>query len=509
MKNFSNSVKKILSIALAFIFICGVFGASASAGTYSTGTYVVAVANGVNVRSGAGTNYSIVGAATNGTSFYVSKLSGSWGYTSSIKCTNGTRSGWVMLGNCNYSPTYCTVKFNANGGTNAPATMTVQAGVTFTIPTKMPTRSGYSFLGWGNANSTTAKVSPGQSVHTNGSVTLYAVWLKMSPMTQYSTPLTDGFSYYISPACATNSVLDVQGWGTGNNTNIQIWKKGYTKNQRFQAKYYGSGYYYFVDMNSKRVLTVQNGIALNNENIAIKTKTLSDAQLFRLISAGNGYYYIQSKINPTYYVDINGASSSNGTNVALYQCNKTSAQKFKFTPVLDVNAAVNYAKTYTDNSGNLTSGKYNSATYNIYKPVNPPQYRGYDCANFVSQCLFAGVLNKTNNWAPVYRGQNYKNVQGGTTWISAPDLYRYLKNQGFSYAKVNSNLKNIYRGDVVFMDFDNDGSMDHATICTGFNSNGTPVYCAHSSWRRNYSYSTSQWSGGTAYVVHMSGVGVN
>ena len=64
MKNFSNSVKKILSIALAFIFICGVFGASASAGTYSTGTYVVAVANGVNVRSGAGTNYSIVGAAS-------------------------------------------------------------------------------------------------------------------------------------------------------------------------------------------------------------------------------------------------------------------------------------------------------------------------------------------------------------------------------------------------------------------------------------------------------------
>ena len=66
MKNFSNSVKKILSIALAFIFICGVFGASASAGTYSTGTYVVAVANGVNVRSGAGTNYNIVGSLSKG-----------------------------------------------------------------------------------------------------------------------------------------------------------------------------------------------------------------------------------------------------------------------------------------------------------------------------------------------------------------------------------------------------------------------------------------------------------
>lgn len=69
----------------------------ADAASYSVGTYKVNTNSGVNVRSGAGTNYGKVGASSNGTSFTVSKISGSWGYTNSIKCTNGTKSGWVCL----------------------------------------------------------------------------------------------------------------------------------------------------------------------------------------------------------------------------------------------------------------------------------------------------------------------------------------------------------------------------------------------------------------------------
>lgn len=92
--------KKIISVALAIITIFSAFAITASAASYSTGTYKVTTSSGVNVRSGAGTSYSIVGAASNGTSFTVSKTSGSWGYTNSIKCTNGVRSGWVSLDYC-------------------------------------------------------------------------------------------------------------------------------------------------------------------------------------------------------------------------------------------------------------------------------------------------------------------------------------------------------------------------------------------------------------------------
>lgn len=166
----------------------------------------------------------------------------------------------------------------------------------------------------------------------------------------------------------------------------------------------------------------------------------------------------------------------------------------------NVDNAVKYAQQYTDSSGGM-SGTYNSQ-YNRYKPTSLLYY-GYDCANFVSQCLYAGGLKEGNSWRRVKKGQNYKDVKGGVAWVNAPELFSYLKSQGFSYEVVKSDLSNIHKGDVVFMDFDNDGSVSHSTICTG-KSGKTPYYCAHSSWRKNYKYSTEQWAGGKAYVVHMS-----
>ena len=94
------NVKKLFSIILAIVMLISTFAIAVRAASYSTGNYKVATSSGVNVRSGAGTGYSVVGASSNGTSFYVSRTSGSWGYTSSIRCTNGTRSGWVCLDYC-------------------------------------------------------------------------------------------------------------------------------------------------------------------------------------------------------------------------------------------------------------------------------------------------------------------------------------------------------------------------------------------------------------------------
>ena len=399
---------------------------------------------------------------------------------------------------------YCVITYNANGGSGAPAAQRVLKGKDFYISKKIPVRSGYSFLGWGNKNDREAKISPNHCVSANKNYTLYAVWTKGEVKTNYSYPLTDGYCYYITPACAPDSVFDVNDWGTSADTNIQIWQKEYQKNQRFQVRRIGD-YYAFLDYNSRLALDVHGGLALNCQNVSTWYADFNDAQLFRLVTAGNGYYYIQSKLNPAYYLDIEKGSSSNGSNVILYRFNNGSSnQKFKFTPVYNVSSAVSYAKKYTDNSGSM-EGYYND-TYNIYKPQNPRAYQGYDCANFVSQCLLAGGLNTTQNWAPVYRGQNYKKVTGGVTWVSAADLFPYLKSQGFSSEKVRNNLANIYRGDIVFIDSNNDGYADHSTICTGF-SNGVPVYCAHSRWRKNYQYSTSMWSEGKAYVVHMSGQG--
>ena len=493
---------RIVSLSLVFLFIFGIYNMSVSAASYSGGSYTVTASSGVNVRSGPSTSKAVVGAASKGITFTVSSISGDWGYTSSIQCTNGKKSGWIYLANCKAQTSYITITYNDNGGYGGPGSQQAEKGKTFTIPRTMPKRSGYSFLGWGNKNSTTASISPGHSVSASKNYTVYAVWLKGDIKTNYKQPLTSGYCYYISPACATDKVLDVSGWGKNKDTNIQIWSKGYTKNQRWQAIYYGNGYYYFIDHHSKLVLDVHGGLALNEKNISTWSKNKSNAQLFRLISAGNGYYYIQSKLNPSYYVDISGGLNANGINVQLYQANYSNAQKFKFTPVLNVDAAVSYAQKYTDNSGDY-KGYYNTE-YNIYKPVNPLAYRGYDCTNYVSQCLYAGGLNSTEKWAPVHRGEDCKKVKGGITWVGVTDLFSYLKDQGFECEKVNNNLSNIYKGDVVFL-AKNGESVTHATICTGFYE-GKPIYCGHSKWRKNFKYDVNEW-GNKSYVIHMSGYG--
>ena len=106
--------KKIISIALVIITLFSTLAISANAASYSSGTYVVIATNGVNVRTGPSSSYSRVGAASKNVKFYVSKVSGSWGYTDSIQCTNGTRSGWVSLDYCSKQSSVHT--HNYNGG---------------------------------------------------------------------------------------------------------------------------------------------------------------------------------------------------------------------------------------------------------------------------------------------------------------------------------------------------------------------------------------------------------
>ncbi len=70
-----------------------------------------------------------------------------------------------------------TVKFDANGGTGAPANQTKTYGATLTLSSTKPTRTNYNFLGWGtSASATTVSYAAGASYTANAGITLYAVW---------------------------------------------------------------------------------------------------------------------------------------------------------------------------------------------------------------------------------------------------------------------------------------------------------------------------------------------
>lgn len=75
-----------------------------------------------------------------------------------------------------------TVKFDANGGSNAPADQIKKYGKTLTLSGTVPTRPGYTFRGWGTAaNSTEAAWQPGDAFRADANTTLYALWVKGCP----------------------------------------------------------------------------------------------------------------------------------------------------------------------------------------------------------------------------------------------------------------------------------------------------------------------------------------
>lgn len=78
-----------------------------------------------------------------------------------------------------YEVDWCVYKFNANGGSGAPGNVEWWYDHDATIPTGVPTRSGYTFLGWGTYSSdSTPDFQPGDAIKMRTSKTLYAIWDK-------------------------------------------------------------------------------------------------------------------------------------------------------------------------------------------------------------------------------------------------------------------------------------------------------------------------------------------
>lgn len=69
------------------------------------------------------------------------------------------------------------ISYSANGGINAPSSQTKTHGVTLTLTSETPTRTGYTFLGWGTSStSTSVAYAPGATYTTNAELILYAIW---------------------------------------------------------------------------------------------------------------------------------------------------------------------------------------------------------------------------------------------------------------------------------------------------------------------------------------------
>ena len=104
----------------------------------------------------------------------------------------------VLYGKLN-AKTY-TVTYNSNAGTdtvsNVPTNGTKTHGVAYTLSTDVPTRTGYTFLGWSTTADGAVVYQPGEVYSTDAGLTLYAVWQKNT----YTVTLPSGAGYTVTPA---------------------------------------------------------------------------------------------------------------------------------------------------------------------------------------------------------------------------------------------------------------------------------------------------------------------
>ena len=180
--------------------------------------------------------------------------------TFTISNTQPTRTGYTFLGwstnqaatSASYQPggtisisanttlyavwkaiTY-TIYYNANGGSGAPASQTKTYGVQLTVSATIPTRTGYTFLGWSTSSSATSATyrtgaNHDQNIYytTNAAATLYAVWQIITYTVSYNkgsngtgTNTSDTKTYNVSltlkGAIFTRTGYAQTGWATSD-----------------------------------------------------------------------------------------------------------------------------------------------------------------------------------------------------------------------------------------------------------------------------------------------------
>ena len=145
-----------------------------------------------------------------------------------------------------YNPETYTVRYDANGGTGAPASQTKTYGVPLTLSAVKPMRAGYDFLGWATSrNATVSEYAPGERYTDEAGVTLYAVWCYIPKTyevkydvngggnTPASQTKTEDVTLILTFTIPTRYGYTFKGWATSSSATLATYQAGgsYTANE--------------------------------------------------------------------------------------------------------------------------------------------------------------------------------------------------------------------------------------------------------------------------------------
>jgi uncharacterized protein YycO len=152
--------------------------------------------------------------------------------------------------------------------------------------------------------------------------------------------------YYTVEASYTNKVLDVEGGGIANGTNVSLYQSNGTAHQMFHFGYdSNTGYYTILDFRSGKALDVTGSGTADGTNVAIFQRTDNNNQKWAIEKVGD-YYLIYSACSGL-ALDIHGKNSVNGTNIQTWTPHGLDSQRFKLTSI-----------THSVNTSRLPNGIY-------------------------------------------------------------------------------------------------------------------------------------------------------
>ena len=403
------------------------------------------------------------------------------------------------------SATY-TLTYNANGGTNAPASQTgvsTSGSYTFTVSSSIPTRVGYTFLGWSTSSTaTSASNLPGSSyTATSTSATLYAVWkyTTIKVGNTMTVPITYSGEYYYFAFTPTRT------------TSYAFYSTG-------SADTYG----YLYNASGTLLASNDNGGTNNNFDV---TYTLT---------AGNTYYYAakygSNATTGTFYVALSKNAvgmTENGT----YTVNIDEQNEivyFYFTPSTSGSYDFISSGTSTDTYGYIYDSNFNQLAYdddsagNLQFKVTYNLTAGvkyYYGAKFLTSTNATGSFSVTLTKTVVTFNISY-NYNGGYSGTYAPTSCNYggwctvstPTRSGYTFTGWTAT--NMTSGDVHYIWYENSSSslsttassytFTDTTVGSTFsnvmnlrNASGTVTLTAN--WSQNASSNPLQYTGSNTF----------
>lgn len=234
--------------------------------------------------------------------------------------------------------------------------------------------------------------------------------------------LDDGV-YQIRSAANKNFGVDVSGVSKDDKANVHLWTMGNGDNQKWNIKHLSDGYYSIVAVHSGKALDVNNAGVDNSANVQQYANSASTnaAQQWIIKETGDGSYYIINKKG--LFLDINGGTIADGTNIQGYVGNRSAAQKWTFTRIENTVPVISDVKV-----SNITSSGYTvSCTVTDKNGIKSVKMPTWTDANGQDDIIWHEATINGNTATYNVKVSDHKNERG--TYITHIYAYNNLGGQ--------------------------------------------------------------------------------